>query len=186
MTERRRTRFDEIFAQHFRPVLTYALRRVDEPADAADVAADAFLLAWRRIGEVPGEPETRLWLYGAARRILANQRRGERRRGALVERLRGEIAAMSAPDPAADQTTALVRQAMRGLREDDREILALVCWEGLDPSQAASVMGIPAATARTRLRRARGRMRDALVRLGWDAPPEAAPVSRTAVTEEIR
>lgn len=185
MTESRRTRFEEVFEAHFRPVLAYALRRVDDPADAADVAADTFLLAWRRLGDVPAEPGTRLWLFGAARRVLANQRRGQRRRGALAERLRGELAGMAAPDPA-DATAGLVRQAMRSLRADDREILALVCWEGLDPSEAATVMGVPPATARTRLHRARGRMRDALADLGWEAAPAAAPVRAAAVTEEIR
>lgn len=186
MTERRRTRFNAIFEAHFRSVLAYALRRVDEPADAADVAADTFLLAWRRLGDVPPEPETRLWLFGAARRVLSNQRRGARRRGALAERLRGELGAMEGPDPA-DAPAGLVRQAMRGLRADDREILALVCWEGLDPSEAATAMGVPPATARTRLHRARSRMRDALVALGWEAPPPPAPSSaRAAVTEEIR
>ena len=183
--ERRRTRFDRLFEHHFRPVLAYALRRVDEPADAADVAAETFLIAWRRLGDVPGEPDARLWLFGTARRVLSNQRRGDRRRDALSERLRGEVGAMVEADHASDGTTALVRQAMRGLKRDDREILALVCWEGLDPTQAANVMGIRQATARTRLRRARGRMRDELIVLGWDAGATAgaAPACPTAVKE---
>ena len=172
-TEKRHAVFDQLFEQHFRPILAYALRRVGEPADAADVAAETFLVAWRRIGDVPEGPDVRLWLFGTARHVLSNQRRGDHRRGALAERLREELDGMVAADHASDGTTALVRQAMRRLREDDREILALTCWEGLDPTQAATAMGIPPATARTRLHRARGRMRDALISLGWDA--DAAP-----------
>jgi RNA polymerase sigma factor (sigma-70 family) len=174
-TEKRRTLFDRLFEQHFRPILAYAPRRVDEPADAADVAAETFLVAWRRIDDVPTGPDARLWLFGTARHVLSNQRRGDHRRGALAERLREELDGMVEADHASDSTPALVRQAMRSVKMDDREILALTCWEGLDPTQAATAMGIPPATARTRLHRARGRMRDALISLGWDA--DAAPAS---------
>ena len=79
-----RDRFDRLFEAHFRDVLAYAVRRVDEPADGADVAAETFLVAWRRLGDVPAGEEARLWLFGAARRVLANQRRGVRRRDALA------------------------------------------------------------------------------------------------------
>lgn len=186
--DRRRSRFDRLFEHHFRPVLAYALRRVDEPADAADVAAETFLIAWRRLADVPPEPDARLWLFGAARRVLSNQRRRERRRGALSERLRGEMSGIAETGLPADDTTALVRRAMRSLKDDDREILALVCWEGLDSAQAATVMGIPPATARTRLHRARGRMRDTLVSLGWEAGgPASSPAPPcAAAAEEIR
>jgi RNA polymerase sigma factor (sigma-70 family) len=173
--ETRRAQFDQLFEEHFRPILAYALRRVDEPADAADVAAETFLVAWRRIDDVPNGPDARLWLFGTARHVLSNQRRGDHRRGALADRLRDELDGMVEADHASDGTTALVRHAMRSLKKDDREILALTCWEGLDPAQAATAMGIPPATARTRLHRARGRMRDALISLGWDA--DAAPAS---------
>ena len=162
----RRERFDRLFDEHFRALLGYALRRVEEPADAADVAAETLLVAWRRLEEVPGGEEARPWLIGVARRVLANQRRGERRRDALSERLRDVVAAMPAPAPP-DDDAELVREAMSRLRRGDREVLALVCWEGLDPSQAAAALGIPPATARTRLHRARARMRKELTALGW-------------------
>ena len=76
-------RFRHVYAEHFDRVLGYALRRVARPEDAADVVSETFLVAWRRLGDVPEEPRTRLWLYGVARRVLANQRRGDRRRTAL-------------------------------------------------------------------------------------------------------
>lgn len=175
----RRERFDRLFEEHFRALLAYALRRVKEPADAADVAAETLLVAWRRLDEVPGGGEARPWLVGVARRVLANQRRGERRRDALSERLREVVAAMPAP-AAPDEEAELVREAMGRLRAGDREVLALVCWEGLDPSQAAAALGIPAATARTRLHRARARMREELSALGWSwsaaHPPSVLPL----------
>ena len=61
-------------------MLGYALRRTDNTDDAADVLAETFLVAWRRPDEIPPGPQARLWLYGTARRVLANQRRAERRR----------------------------------------------------------------------------------------------------------
>jgi RNA polymerase sigma-70 factor (ECF subfamily) len=162
----RRERFDRLFEEHFRALLAYALRRVEEPADAADVAAETLLVAWRRLDQVPAGDEARPWLFGVARRVLSNQRRGERRRDALADRLREALAALPAPAPP-DEDADLVREAMRRLRPGDREVLALVCWEGLDPAQAAAALGIPAATARTRLHRARARMKQELTALGW-------------------
>jgi RNA polymerase sigma-70 factor (ECF subfamily) len=73
------------------------------------------------------------------------------------------------------------------LRPDDRELLALVAWEGLAPSEAGVVLGLESATARTRLHRARGRLRAALISLGWRPAPAgqaAGPV--TAAPEEAR
>ena len=66
--------------EHGRDVLAYALRRAAGPEDAADVVAETFLIAWRRLSDIPAGAEARLWLYGVARHTLANQRRGERRR----------------------------------------------------------------------------------------------------------
>ena len=85
-------RFRRLFGDHERELLAYALRRVDRPEDAADVVAETFLVAWRRMDRVPAGDEARLWLYGVARRQLANQRRGQLRRSRLADRLRSELA----------------------------------------------------------------------------------------------
>jgi RNA polymerase sigma-70 factor, ECF subfamily len=61
---------------HYDQLLGYALRRVDQPTDAADVVCEVLLATWRRIDEVPEGDEAILWLYGVARRTLANLRRG--------------------------------------------------------------------------------------------------------------
>src|ERR1700742_4925070 len=83
---------NRLYAEHGRDVLAYALRRAPTAEDAADAVAETFLVAWRAAADVPAGPEARLWLYGVARRALANQRRGEHRRARLAERLRGELA----------------------------------------------------------------------------------------------
>ena len=90
--EDREQAFRRLYAEHFDVVLAFALRRVDRPEDAADVTADTFLVAWRRLAHVPPAHETRPWLYGVARRVLANHRRGDRRRSALGDRLKRDLA----------------------------------------------------------------------------------------------
>jgi len=67
----RQRRFEVVYAAHRGPVLGYVLRRTGNPDDAADVIAETFLTAWRRLDEIPRDPQTRLWLYGVARRVLA-------------------------------------------------------------------------------------------------------------------
>ena len=80
-----------LFDAEFRRILGYALRRTACATDAADVAAETFLVAWRRFDEVPAGAETRLWLYGVARRVLANHQRGEVRRERLGARFRDDL-----------------------------------------------------------------------------------------------
>src|SRR5256714_11167773 len=80
-------RFRSLYEANYHLILGYALRRADA-ADAADVVAETFTTAWRRLRDVPEGEEARLWLYGVARRVLANQRRAERRRLRLAGPLR--------------------------------------------------------------------------------------------------
>jgi RNA polymerase sigma factor (sigma-70 family) len=163
-------RFRALFADTVRPLLGYVLRRTAVPSDAADVVAETFLVAWRRIDDVPvGGDAARPWLFGVARRVLGNHRRGERRRSRLGERLRQELADVVAADPAVRSAdVGAVAAAMARLDEADREVLRLTSWEGLSPAEVAVVMGVPAATARSRLHRARNRLRAELVSAGWD------------------
>lgn len=152
-------RFRRLYREQGRAILAYALRRVEDPEDAADVVAETFLVAWRRFGEVPIDGGSRLWLYAVARRVIANLNRSERRRTRLGERLaeslRTELATRAAPGGEA----AEVLRAMGGLGDEDRELLLLVSWEGLSPGQAATVLGISSLAARSRLHRARRRLR---------------------------
>jgi RNA polymerase sigma factor (sigma-70 family) len=155
-------RFTKLYRDHGRAVLSYALRRVEAREDAADVVAETFLVAWRRFDEVPIGAGARLWLYGVARLVLANLSRAERRRtrlGArLAEALRTEVVAP--PEPRGE--AAEVLRAVAELGDEDRELLLLVTWEELSPSEAARVLGISALAARSRLHRARRRLRQVL------------------------
>ncbi|HZO04974.1 MAG TPA: RNA polymerase sigma factor [Solirubrobacterales bacterium] len=150
-------RFAQLYRAHEREILRYALRRSSDPEDAADVVAETFLVAWRRLGDVPLGDEARLWLYATARRVLANHKRGIGRRTRLAERLREELRRQLPVEPKAERRGVLA--ALAGMEEADRELLMLVGWEELAPSQAAQVLGISTMAARTRLHRARRRLR---------------------------
>jgi len=153
------------------------------------VVAETFLVAWRRLGDVPEEPRTRLWLYGVARRVLANQRRGERRRTSLGERLAADLAT-AVPDHAPGVAERLrYGHALDRLGERDRELVLLHAWEGLEPREIAEVLGVSAVAVRSRLSRARARLRALLAEDGChDLAPEGHLLSRTPelVQEEGR
>ena len=153
-------RFRRCYADNFPLLLAYAVRRVEQPEDAADVVAETFLIAWRRLREVPDGDDARLWLYGVARRVLANHHRAGVRRERLGERLRQRLTSVFAADPAVEVPERLVVQAaLARLGEMDREVLMLTVWEGLEPREVAGVLGVNAAAVRTRLSRARARLR---------------------------
>jgi RNA polymerase sigma-70 factor (ECF subfamily) len=156
-------RFEVLHRSQVRPLLAYALRRVGRAEEAADVVAETMLVAWRRLDEVPPGSEARPWLFGVARRVLANSRRSSRRRDRLGERLRREVDQLVGADHAAAvETNLVVRDALARLDADDREILLLTSWEGLQPTEIAVALDVPAATVRTRLHRARQRLRQQL------------------------
>jgi RNA polymerase sigma factor (sigma-70 family) len=162
-------RFRQFYAANFDALLTYALRRAAHADDAADIVAEAFVVAWRRVRELPAGDEARLWLYGVARNVVANHRRGGRRRERLGERLRTHLSERAAPDHAERVAAGHdVRAALARLGDLDREVLVLNAWEGLEPREIAVVVGTSAAAVRTRLTRARTRLRSALTE-GGDA-----------------
>jgi RNA polymerase sigma-70 factor (ECF subfamily) len=159
----RRRRFEEVYAANRAPILGYVLRRSANPEDAADVVAETFLTAWRRLDDVPAGEQARLWLYGVARRVLANHRRGEHRRSELAVRLRAELT-VSWHEPEPTGELAALQAAFRSLPGPDRELLALVFWEELDNGQVATVLGCSRNAVRIRLHRARRRLAGALSR----------------------
>lgn len=157
----RHTRFAQLYGEHWRAVLAFALRRSQRPEDAADLVAETFLVVWRRFDDVPSEEETRVWLYAVARRVLANQRRGERRRQHLAERLREDLAtAVSAEEVIRPQPVAM--QVLGRMEKMDREVLLLTGWEELEPAEIAKVLGLSSAAVRSRLHRARKRFKKEL------------------------
>jgi RNA polymerase sigma factor (sigma-70 family) len=165
-------RFEALYGAHAGAVLAYARRRTS-PANADDVMAEVFLTAWRRLADVPRDE--RIWLLGVARRVLANQRRGQTRQRALRERLEPQLP-WSSPPADRDPPDQRVLRALAGLREDDREALLLLGWEELSHAEAARVLGIRARTFSVRAHRARRRLALALA-AGEPAPGESSDAS---------
>lgn len=188
-TDRRRRRFERLFDDQHRAVLAYALRRTSDAHDAADVVAETFLVAWRRIDDVPSGDPARLWLFGVARRVLANHRRGDRRRTELSARLGETLGTqLAASSQMPVPTPGPLGPALASLSGDDREVLLLSAWEGLEPAEIATTLGLRGSTVRSRLRRARARLEAALTAQGWDGDdppphPTGAPPERELPTD---
>ncbi len=154
-------RFRRIYQEHYRTLVGFARRRTSTSEDAADVVAETFLVAWRRLDSVPAGHEARLWLFGTARLVLSNHRRADHRRERLAERLSFELVRFPAePDDVLDTLTD--RKAFSLLSESDQEILRLSAWEGLESSDLATVLGCSRGAAKVRLSRARHRLSDHL------------------------
>jgi RNA polymerase sigma factor (sigma-70 family) len=144
--------FTRTYATHYVDIVNYGRRRLADMEAAAELAQEVFVVAWRRRAEAP--EHSLPWLYGVARRLLANHWR--RRTETPV------------PDPAliardvtvAGPSAALldVRNALAHLAEPDQEILRLVGWEELSVAEAAHVLGCSRAAAAVRLHRARRRL----------------------------
>lgn len=161
--EGKRERFEALYRDHEAAVRAYALRRA-ESAAAQDAVSETFLAAWRRFDDLPGEPLP--WLYGTARKVLANQRRRSGHQSEIVQRVAAQ------PEPLVVDTAervgqaSAIRVALARLSDSDRETLMLVAWEGLEPGPAAAASGCSRATFAVRLYRARKRLQSELARAG--------------------
>ena len=152
----RRERFVGIYEDCVRDVTAYALRRCGDRTVAAEVAAETFVVVWRRLDDVPGGDGARPWVFGVARLVLANHERTARRRDRLVERI--AALADSLPVTTVDGEP-LVDAALARLSDSDAELLRLSYWEGLQPAELAVMLGTGASTVRSQLTRARQRFR---------------------------
>jgi RNA polymerase sigma factor (sigma-70 family) len=154
-------RFEAVFRVHAGRVVAYCLRRLGDRAAAEDVAAETFLVAWRRLDAMPADDELP-WLLGIARRTISNQRRSDRRRERLLARVVAEeVAGATEPDPPPNASGA-IHVALGQLSERDREVLMLTTWDGLDQRRAAAVVGCSEGAFKVRLHRARKRLARAL------------------------
>ncbi len=157
----RRRRFEELYADFYRPITGYVRRRLGtDGREADDATAEIFVVAWRRLGDVPPPPEDRLWLYGVARKIATQSRRSGKRRGRLLDRIAREPSAQgsTADDPVHDR----VRAVVAGLRRRDREVVELAFWEGLSHAEIASLLGCSENAVALRIRRAKARVAKSL------------------------
>lgn len=151
--------FTEIYAAHYPLVVKYGLRRLADLDASVELAQDVFVVAWRRRDRVPDHDLP--WLYGVARRLLANQWRARRTGPAVTAITDLDVL----PDSTGSEATialADVRAALATLSELDQEILRLVGWEELTVGEAAAVLGCTRTAAAVRLHRARRRLAAAM------------------------
>jgi RNA polymerase sigma-70 factor (ECF subfamily) len=173
-------RFDALWRDHAAAVVRYARRHV-LPDDVEDVVAETFVVAWRRLDEVP--PYGLPWLLGVARHVSANVRRGRRRRDALSDRITAAAAGDPATWPVTESQDAATA-ALQRLSDTDRELLTLLAWDGLNHEEAAEALGCSRGALKVRLHRARRRFAALLGQSTTDPPDVAAilPVPQTGGT----
>ncbi len=153
-------RFQAVYEAHYGAIFAYVRRRTIGQADAHDAVADTFTIAWRRLAEMPEADAALPWLYGVARRVLANQRRGNQRRDDLSVRMRTQKPSSLdvETEVVASDDRRVVRVALSRLRDVDQEILRLAVWEELPHRDIAAVVGCSEASVAVRLHRARSRL----------------------------
>ena len=163
------TRFRDLFDRHHKTLMAYFMRRIPTEADALDATEDVFLVAWRKLEEVPDRDAALLWLYGVARKVLANQRRGDAR----LSRLRSKIAAEPVyppRDPASEVVLSVeeaqLLEALATLPEKDREVLLLTYWEHLPHEDIGRILGCSTEAVHVRRYRAVKRLGNAFHQTG--------------------
>jgi len=150
-----RARFEAMFRGHYDAIVRYVVRRLGRSA-AGDVVSETFLIAWRRLDDVP---ENALpWLYATARNLIANEIRRQQRDLALDRRLSAQPGAPATDLGELVAERLAVTSALQHLSERDREVLRLVHWEGLAVADAAKVLGCTQSAFKVRLHRARRRL----------------------------
>lgn len=151
-------RFRTMYEENYGAIRDYCLRRL-RSQDAVDAAAEVFTTAWRRIDTVPSGTETRLWLFGVARNVVAHQLRRRRRQSRLNARL-GSVTTVG--EAVSDVESVVVRHsqeeqvisAIERLKPADQEVLRLKMWEELSHEAISAVLGISAHAVDMRVQRA--------------------------------
>lgn len=167
VTTSREKRFDEIYRLHYRAVFAYCGRR-SQPSRVDDAVAEVFMVAWRRIEDVPMGEAARRWLYGVAYRVMANQWRGERRESRLRRKV-GYTPVEATAGPALQVVQKveyeLINRALGTLEPRAKELLRLSIWEELSQADIASIAGLSEGAVKQRLHRARKKLAKAYDRL---------------------
>ncbi|MFC5667934.1 RNA polymerase sigma factor [Kitasatospora misakiensis] len=157
--------FGELFDEAAGDLYRYAVRATGDWAVAEDVVQLTFLEAWRlRRTLREGEESVRPWLFGVAANVLRNTARAARRHKAAMERLPPRDVVPDFADELVGRLDdsaqlAAARRALNRLRKAEREVFGLCVWAGLDYASAAEALGVPVGTVRSRLSRARTKLR---------------------------
>lgn len=174
--------FCEVFDRYAPAILRYAQRRLESREAAQDVVSDTFTAAWRHWDRRPASAVLLPWLYAIAGNAVRDQRRSAQRQRRLAGRLSALRPAGQAADPGEGVVLGrTISQALAALPEADREVLRLVAWEGqTDARMLALALGIRPASARSRVLRARRRLRALLDEADNPGAGPAAQVTATS------
>ncbi|WP_327288886.1 RNA polymerase sigma factor [Streptomyces sp. NBC_01198] len=171
--------FAGLYDRHAPGLHRYVTRRLGRDL-ADDVVGETFLIAFRGREDYDiSRPQARPWLYGIAANLISRHRRSELRAYRALARSGADPVALTyATDPdavdgrlVAQAAGAALAAALRALSDGDRHVLLLVAWEDFSYAEVADALGIPIGTVRSRLNRARRKMRSAL----GDTHPVYAP-----------
>ncbi len=180
-------RFRALFRANFPRLHSYARNRGLTGADADDLVAATLEVAWRRLDAVPVD-DPAPWLFAVARNLWRNKCRADQRHRTLLERLDAGMVQADAEESAGGPGARALRSALDRLGDDDRELLILIAWDRLTPTQAAATLGCSPVAARTRLHRARRRLA-AMLESKRDVQrivsARQIPVIPTALTTEV-
>jgi RNA polymerase sigma-70 factor (ECF subfamily) len=169
-----RERYEEVYACTYTDLVRFVVRRRYPPEQAEDIVAEAFVVAWQRLTDLPGKlDEARAWLFGITRRLLLAEQRAGARGQALSVRIAGHLAVAGQTIEHDDlvATSVDLARAWPELTAMHQEALSLSVWEGLTAPQAAQVLGISPVAFRIRLSRARRLLRHHLADPAADARP---------------
>lgn len=155
----REERFHALFEEHYRAVARFLRTRGHDPADADDLIAGAFEIVWRKMEKVPPGREALPWLLGIARNLSRNARRKSQREALFVNDLTATTLPWDELPIQDREESAEVLAALAQLKPADRDLILLVAWDELTPAEAGQVLGLRPVTARSRLHRARQRLR---------------------------
>jgi RNA polymerase sigma factor (sigma-70 family) len=176
--------FQELYQRHVDQLLGFAVRRCSSPEEVADLVSAVFLQAIQSASRYdPGKGGASSWLFGIATNLLAEARRRGTREALALQRLAGQR--LLQPDEYeelerridAARLHGAVVAAVAALPDGECQLLGLVSFDGLSPTQAARAIGVHPAAARMRLHRARHKVRRALAGTVPTTEPAAAPLS---------
>ncbi|MFC4224831.1 RNA polymerase sigma factor [Lysinibacter cavernae] len=153
---------EDLAQQHAPDLLTYFVRRIQVPADAAELLNDTLVAIWRAEGRLPKDAEqARMWMFGVAKRVLKRHYRTGARHERILSRAEASLTASLEPELSlAEQAEshAFVREMVDSLPQRQRELVKLVHWDGFSIVEAAQHLGISASTARTHAQRAKAQL----------------------------
>lgn len=153
--------FEAVIRDNEADVYRYVLRRIVNPADAAEAYGELLITAWKLHRKLPEDPtHARMWLFGIAHNVLRSTRRSAARHSAAVQRFVEELRTEPAPEP--EGRGAELRDAIASLPAAEAELVQLVYWEGFRSHEAAAILGINPSTARSRMTKAKAKLRELL------------------------